>query len=123
MTNKRNVFLVWAPRVVTIVLILFFSIWISISIYSPELSLGENLFGIVAHLFPVFLFLIVFALSWKSEIVGGVFFIGAGFLYYFTLFGFSIPWDSFLTVAGVLPGLSFLAGILFLVNWYKKRSS
>ena len=73
----------------------------------------------------VSLLLVIVIISWKHEIVGGIAFILAGILYMIRLaitmfMNPPFQWYFFswsLTIAGP----AFLIGILFLMNWFKKK--
>ncbi|MFH0936740.1 MAG: hypothetical protein V1808_00390 [Candidatus Daviesbacteria bacterium] len=60
---------------------------------------------------------------WKHEIVGGITFILAGFLYIlFLSLNPKFEWYMLSWVI-TIAGSAFLIGILFTINWYKKRIS
>jgi hypothetical protein len=70
--------------------------------------------ALLMHLLPTFLVLLVLALSWRREWVGGALFIALGSLY--LLWARNKPffgWDVVLLIAAPL----FLVGVLFLLNW------
>jgi hypothetical protein len=69
------------------------------------------------HLIPTAILLIVLALSWRWEWVGGVLFTALGVLY-LVMF-----WGKFaLSVYLLISGPLFLVGILFLMNWVSRAS-
>jgi ABC-type sulfate transport system permease component len=61
---------------------------------------------------------------WKHEIVGGVAFILAGLAYIIqvmsTVITTGFQW-YYITWAIQISGIAFAIGILFLMNWHKKR--
>jgi len=64
--------------------------------------------------------LIILVISWKYEIVGGIFFILAGLLY--ILFLLRNPFELYMIAWALqISGIAFLIGILFLINWVKKK--
>jgi hypothetical protein len=60
--------------------------------------------------------LIVLAISWRWEWVGGVLFIFLAALY-LVRFGGQFPWSTYL----VMSGPPFLVGILFIINWFYRK--
>lgn len=78
------------------------------------------------HNIPALVLLVILIISWKREIVGGIVFILAGMLYVAMVL-LSVLRNSFewymvswiLTIAGP----AFLIGILFLINWFRKREN
>lgn len=107
-----------------IVFILFLSIF-SLDVFEPGLNAWQIIIGLLIHNIPVFILAIVLWISWKREIVGGIFFILAGILLstvsvvrmvqseYFT-------WYGTLGVALTVGGPAIIIGILFLIGWFKK---
>jgi hypothetical protein len=118
---KVSRFVYWTPRIVSILFIIFLAMF-SLDIISPGLSLIQIIIGLFMHNIPVFVLLIVLIISWKYEIVGGIAFILAGLLYITLVFVRSgVPWYIGLSWSVTIAGPAFLAGILFMVNWYKKK--
>jgi hypothetical protein len=65
----------------------------------------------------------VLLVSWKYEVVGGVAFIVAGFVYIAWL-ATRNPFEWYmLSWAAQISGFAFLIGILFLIGWRKKKKS
>ena len=77
------------------------------------------------HNIPVFILLAVLIISWKYEIVGAVVFILAGLLYILMIIIGSLDAPSFepymISYSFIIAGPAFLIGILFWLNWIKKR--
>ena len=124
MENKINRFVYWAPRVLSILFVLFLAMF-SLDVFEPGSSAQEIAIGLLAHNVPVLLLAAVVAVSWKREIVGGITFILAGIFYIVMLVagamknGFEwhmISW--FLTISGP----AFLVGALFLLGWCREKA-
>jgi len=125
MKKNINKFVYWTPRILSILFICFLAIF-SLDVISPDLSFGQIVLGLFMHNIPVFILLIVLLISWKHEIVGGVVFTLAGALYVvmilMNIFRNSFEWymlSWILTIAGP----AFLVGVLFIINWMKKRNA
>ena len=119
MKNKVSKFIFWTPRILSIIFICFLFL-MSLDIFSLELSFWQIILGLFMHNIPAFILLIVLLISWKYEIVGGIAFILAGLLYIilnlmksFELY--ILPWIL------MIAGPAFFIGILFLINWFKKK--
>jgi len=125
MEKNINRFAYWTPRILSIMFICFLALF-SLDVISPGLSFWQIVVGLLVHNIPVFILLIVLLISWRHEIVGGIVFILAGLLYVvMTLMNalnnsfewYMISW--ILTIAGP----AFLVGVLFIINWLKKRNN
>jgi len=125
MAKKINKFIYWTPRILSIIFICFLALF-SLDVISPGLSFWQIVLGLFMHNIPVFILLAVLLISWKYEIVGGIGFILAGTLYVvmilMNMLNGSFEWymvSWILTIAGP----AFLVGILFFINWLKKRNN
>lgn len=101
---KRLLF--WAPRVLSIHLALFLSVF-ALDVFGEGYSFGETLLALLIHLAPNFMILIALAIAWRREWVGAVLFSAMGLFLLVASGGES--W--FISV----PLL--LIGALFLFNW------
>lgn len=120
MNKKINKFVYWTPRILGIIFILFLMMF-SLDVFEPGLTVWQIALGLFMHNIPALFLLIILIISWKHEIVGGIVFILAGLLYILILTmnskfeWYMLSWS--LTIA--LP--AFFVGILFMVNWFKKK--
>ncbi|UMX48078.1 MAG: hypothetical protein L7H18_00860 [Candidatus Nealsonbacteria bacterium DGGOD1a] len=123
MQNKINKFVYWAPRILSILFILFLAMF-SLDVFEEGRSWQEIAIALFMHNVPVLALLAVLIISWKREIVGGVAFILAGILYIAMVAAgvlkngfewYMVSW--FLTISGP----AFLIGGLFLVAWHRKK--
>jgi hypothetical protein len=76
--------------------------------------------GLFMHNIPVLILLVVFAISWKYEIVGGIVFILAGILYIFISVRNVDDWRIALAWSIQIAGTAFVIGGFFIANWMKK---
>lgn len=121
MNNKVNGYIYWTPRILSILLIIFISIF-SFDVIEPGLSLGQIVLGLFMHNIPGIILLVVLIISWKYEIVGGIAYLLAGCMY-ITLniitsykSGFQdFAWSLIIAIP------TFMIGILFLMNWFNKK--
>jgi len=118
--------LYWTPRILSIIFILFLALF-SLDVITPTATTKEIIIGLLIHNIPVFILTTILLISWKHEIVGTIFFIFAGSLYLINILITMIRTTSFewfyLSWILLISGPAFLIGILFLINWKKKRTN
>jgi hypothetical protein len=120
MKKKISRWIYWTPRIFSILFLLFLALF-SLDIFDGNYGFWVTLLGLFMHNIPVFILAILLWISWKHEIVGAITFFLAGLAYIAMLFmnpkfeWYMISWS--ITIAGP----AFLIGILFFMNWYKKR--
>jgi hypothetical protein len=120
MEKKVGKFVFWTPRILSIIFIVFLAL-MSLDVFGAGLSLREVLIGLFIHNIPALILLAVLVISWKREIVGGVVFILAGFLYIFAVARGADDWRLTLAWSVQISGVAFLVGGFFLANWFKKK--
>jgi len=120
MVKEVNRFIYWTPRILSIVFIIFFAL-MSLDVMALELSLWESIVGLLMHNIPTIIMLIVLLIAWKYEIVGGIAYLLGGLAYIIMTTQAEIPWYIALSWSLNIAGPAFLIGVLFLINWYKKR--
>jgi hypothetical protein len=113
--NKFKTFLFWLPRVLTILFIIFLSLF-SLDAFSEGYGYWEALGGFFMHNIPVFILLIVLLISWKWPEIGGLIFLGLGIFYLFLISGKAPLWGFLIVGVPVI-----LIGLLFLFQKYFKE--
>jgi hypothetical protein len=106
--------LYWAPRALCITYAVFISMF-ALDVFKEGQGFWITILALMMHLIPTFLILIILAVSWRREWIGGILFIVLGVLYVVT--SWNKPFGhltTFLLVAGPLE----LNGALFLINWH-----
>ena len=111
--QKKNQVLFWSPRILTIIYILFISLF-ALDVFS-EYSFPEALIALFMHLIPTFLLIGLLVIAWKKEFIGGIIFLVLAVV--FTIF-FN-TYRELITLL-LISGPVFLIGTLFLINHYKK---
>ena len=119
MKKKTGKFIYWTPRILSIMFIFFLAL-MSLDVFGTGLSFWQTILALLMHNIPVFILLIVLLISWKYEIAGGIAFILAGLLYIVLLMRKLFEWYM-LVWSLQIAGPAFLIGILFLMNWFKKK--
>ena len=120
--QKNNKFVFWTPRILSIILVLFLTIF-SGDVFDENLGFWQTILGLLIHNIPSMLLAVIIWISWKYEIVGGVAFILAGIAHLI----FSVarvdyePWYISSAFSLIIDVPAFLIGTLFLIGWFKKR--
>jgi len=120
MGKRVNKLLYWTPRILSIIFLAFLFL-MSLDVFGNGLSFWQTVLALFMHNVPALILLAVLLISWKYEIVGGVVFILAGILYIFLTLGRNkFEWYMLSWIIQI-SGVAFLIGILFIINWYKKK--
>lgn len=124
MQVKVGKFVYWAPRILSILFILFLAMF-SLDVIEPGRSISDIIIGLIMHNVPVFILIGLLIIAWKYELVGAVTFIAAGLLYtglnVFRTIQSDIPWYLGISWSLTIAGPALLVGILFFLNWKRKR--
>jgi hypothetical protein len=122
--NQLDKYKVWTPRILSIAFVLFLMVF-SLDVFEPGLSAREIATGLFMHNIPALILLAVVVISWKREIVGGIVFIIVGILFTVrmaaTMITNQFEWIGLSQL--IIAGPAFLIGVLFIVNWLKKRNN
>jgi hypothetical protein len=108
-------FLLWAPRVLGIAVSLFLALF-ALDAFAPGQSFLQGLAGFAIHLVPSMVLLVVVALSWRREWIGGIVFVSLGVLYAVG----AIRRDH-LDWALVISGPLVVTGGLYLWSWWNRH--
>lgn len=112
--------LYWTPRILSILFAAFLALF-SLDVFGEGLSFWQLAGAFLMHNIPVFVLAIIIWISWKHELVGAIGFVLAGLLYIARLLmnpqleWYMLSWS--ITIAGP----AFVVGILFFINWRRKR--
>lgn len=119
--KKVGKFVYWAPRIFSILFLLFLAMF-SLDVFDNCNSFLECLLGLLMHNIPVFILIILLVIAWKKEIVGAITFFLAGFLYILLLaMNPKFEWHYF-SWSLIIAGPAFVIGWLFLINWNKRKN-
>lgn len=109
-TVKKILF--WAPRILGVLIAIFVSLF-ALDVFGEGYSFWETITALAMHLIPTAVILVILAVAWRWEWIGGILFIALGVLY-ITLFWDPSRLPAYLMISGPL----FLVGILFLFNGF-----
>ena len=96
-------------RVLAIAFAVFISLF-SLDVFQPGIPFGRILLGLLIHLIPTYIILILTWIAWKRPLIGGGLFILAGAAY--TIFTGTRDLSAILLISGIpiMIGILFLAG-------------
>ncbi|MFA7244168.1 MAG: hypothetical protein WC080_02695 [Patescibacteria group bacterium] len=76
MKNSTAKFFLWIPRILSILFIIFISIF-ALDVFSES----QWLFALLMHLIPTAILIILTAIAWKNEWIGGMIFFASGVIF------------------------------------------
>lgn len=96
-------------RILAIAFAVFISLF-ALDVFQPGIPLVKILQGLLIHLIPTYIILILLWISWKQPLIGGILFILAGAAYPILAKGEDLI--AFLLIGGIpiMIGILFLAG-------------
>ena len=122
-SKKISKFVYWTPRILSIIFTLFLALF-SLDVFEESLSFWQVLTAFLMHNIPVFILAIIIWISWKRELVGAIAFALAGLLYILVVLRTALTngfeW-YYLAWIVQISGIAFLVGILFFMNWRRKK--
>jgi len=122
--KKKNLlwgFVYWAPRVLAILFILFLGLF-SLDVFGQGYGFWGTALAFFMHNIPALILLVILIISWKREIIAGVAFILAAFLYMVSVFWGGFEWFK-LSWMFTISGPAILVGVLFIINWFKRKNN
>jgi hypothetical protein len=114
MTTTCCRLLLWSPRILGVVVGVFFGLF-ALDAFGPEEPLREALAALVVHLMPAVVVLTLVAASWRREWIGGLAFIVLSVLYAAVTVRSHPDWT--LLISGPLV----VVGALFAWNWFHRQ--
>jgi hypothetical protein len=118
MTNVANRALYWAPRGLSILFLIFLSLF-ALDVFSEGRGFWQTLLALFIHLIPVFVLAIVVALAWRWEWIGALVYAGAAALYIYWMGAKPTPLSVRLGSIAVIAGPAIVIALLFLAGWLK----
>ncbi|MDQ7815288.1 MAG: hypothetical protein RDU25_05815 [Patescibacteria group bacterium] len=122
MPSKLDRFILWTPRILSILFLLFLATF-SLDVFEEGLDFWGTLLGLFMHNIPVFVLAIVLTIAWKRKLIGAIFYTLAGFAYIGLLTAnavrgnfefYMISWSI------IIAGPAFVIAVLFYAGWRKK---
>jgi hypothetical protein len=123
MKNKRRDWIYWTPRILSVVFLLFLTLF-SLDIFDSCNSFLNCALGLLIHNIPSLILIVILWISWRKEIVGGIAFILFGLIYAgLNLITISMDGFQWYYISWIIQisGFAFFIGILFLLGWKRKK--
>jgi hypothetical protein len=108
--------LFWTPRLLGLLFAAFISLF-AMDVFGESRGFWQTALALVMHLIPTGILLLLLAVSWRWDWVGGVVFPALGLLYIAMFWG-RFHWSSYAVIAGPL----ILIGTLFFVSWRGRKN-
>ncbi len=112
-----NKTLYWIPRILTILFILFISLF-ALDSFEENQSFLANFGGFLIHLIPGAILMAILIFSWRYEIIGALAFLFLGIAYIILAWG-KFPLATYLIISGPLVVIS----VMFWLNWRNRGKS
>jgi hypothetical protein len=109
--------LYWAPRALCMVFALFISLF-ALDVFNEGNGFWGTTLALLVHLIPTFLIIVLLAVSWRWEWIGGILFPLLGLLY--VVWARNKPFGVLSTLL-LIAGPLVLTGGLFLLNWHYRN--
>lgn len=109
--SKSDSIIHWSARVLGIAFALFISIF-AMDVFSANDDFRDTLPALYLHLIPALIVMLFVIISWKRELIGGIFFTLLGILYIILEWG-KFDWPAYVLIAGPM----LILGILYFVGW------
>lgn len=114
-------FVFWSPRVLAILLAVFFSIF-SLDVFGQNMTIWDTVLAFIMHNLPSLFILAVVYYSWRQEWIASVFFFALGIFFLYVLYSVLVGYGkiqitSYILIASIL----FLLSFLYLFNWVFRR--
>ena len=107
----KSKILYWIPRILTILSILFMTMF-SLDAFGGNESFGAKMLGFLIHNIPVLILIAILIIAWKWEVEGGALFIIASIVGFIYFHSFSGNPGSLIVIAPFL-----IVGILFILHY------
>jgi len=101
--------LIWIPRIITILFILFLSLF-ALDAFSGDSPLLQKLTGFLIHMIPSLILAVTLIFTWKIPVAGGCILLLTGLLFTFAFHTYR-SFSTFMLISFPLA----VAGILFIV--------
>ena len=108
---KRLLF--WTPRIMCILFAVFVSIF-ALDVFGAGAGFWRTTLAFLMHMIPTGILVLVLAVPWRWEWIGGIIFPALGVFYIVSMWGRQFPWRVYAMMSGPL----FVVGALFLIGWF-----
>ena len=117
MNRKTERILTWLPRILSMLFVLFISMF-ALDVFSEANSILQSILALLIHLVPTYIIVLTLIISWRREWIGAIVYTILGIAYIILAWG-KFPISAYLAISGPL----FIIGILFGFNWINKSNN
>lgn len=119
MTQSIKGFVYWAPRVLSLLFVVFLALF-SLDVFETATGFWETALALLMHNIPALVVLGVVLLAWRYELVGAVAFFLGGIVYIVLVL--QNPFEPYyIAWIAQISGIAFFIGAMYLIGWYRKR--
>jgi len=118
MTTPGRQFLFWSPRVLSILYIVFLSLF-SLDVLGEKQGFWPVLVALTIHLIPSMILIVGLILAWRWEWIGTAIYATAGVLYLSLVMPRALSPVLKMDWILIISGPAFVVAALFLANWLK----
>jgi hypothetical protein len=111
MKTPMKAVLFWTPRIICLLFAGFISLF-ALDVFGEHQGFWNTTLALLMHLIPTGILLLILAVSWRWEWVGGFLFPALGAFYIVAFWG-RFHWSVYVIMSGSL----FILGALFLLSW------
>lgn len=116
--SRRMVF--WAPRVLSLMFILYLSLF-ALDVFTEGRGFWRTLAALLIHLIPSFVLVAVTILAWRWEWVGAALFGTAGLAYILMVFLRPLPGAIRASWIAAVAGPALVIALLYMANWLNRE--
>jgi len=109
--SQNSTVILWSARVLSLCFAAFISVF-ALDIFEENKSFWETALGLLIHLTPTYLVLLILIIAWNKPWIGAVVYTFLGLLYIVVAWG-DFDWTAYVFISGPL----FLMGILYFISW------
>ncbi|MFB6317855.1 hypothetical protein [Saccharicrinis sp. FJH54] len=117
--NKKNKILFRLPRVISILAILFVSMF-AFDAFEPDLTVWQQVKAFMIHLVPSFILTLLLILAWSKQLVGGIAFTVVGLVFTPFIYTHNYSMNHSVGISiGIVLMISFpfvVVGVLFILG-------
>jgi hypothetical protein len=120
MSDFAKPLLFWTPRILSILFIVFLSLF-ALDVLDGNLGFWQTALALTMHLIPVFVLIATLFLAWRWEWIGAAIYAAAGLIYIVWVVSMSRPLSLPMRLIWIatISGPALIIAGLFWVNWLK----
>jgi hypothetical protein len=112
MSDSRSRILFWTPRALALLLALFLAAFAA-DVFSENRGIWETVVALVMHLIPSAVVLLILAITWRREWLGGLTYLAVA-IFYVVATGGRLHWSAYVVISGTLCAIA----VFFFAGWW-----